>query len=92
MSDVAVIGIYDRDQATEVPRAYIVPKPGVEGGSKTADEITQWLQAKVAHHKRLRGGVRFVDEVPKTASGKILRRTLRVQAQEEEEKGQKAKL
>lgn len=92
VNDVAVIGIYNKDQATELPRAYIVPKPGVEGGPKTADDVMQWLQAKVANHKRLRGGVRFVDEVPKSASGKILRRLLKLKAQEEEEKGQKAKL
>lgn len=92
VNDVAVIGIYNRDQATEVPRAYIVPKPGVEGSPKTANDIMQWLQAKVANHKRLRGGVRFVDEVPKSASGKILRRLLKIKAQEEDEKGQKAKL
>lgn len=92
VNDVAVIGIYNKDQATEVPRAYIVPKPGVKGGSQTADEIMHWLHGKVASHKRLRGGVRFVDEVPKSASGKILRRLLKVKALEEEERGQKAKL
>ena len=92
VNDVAVIGIYNKDQATEMPRAYIVPKPGVDGSPKTADDIMQWLQGKVANHKRLRGGVRFVDEVPKSASGKILRRLLKVKAQEEEASGQKAKL
>lgn len=92
VNDVAVIGIYNKDQATEVPRAYVVPKPGIEGSPKTADDIMQWLQAKVANHKRLRGGVRFVDEVPKSSSGKILRRLLKIKAQEEEEKGQRAKL
>ena len=92
VNDIAVVGIYNKDQATEVPRAYIVPAPGVEGSPKSAQEIMQWLQAKVANHKRLRGGVRFVDEIPKSASGKILRRLLKVRAQEEEEKGVKAKL
>ena len=92
VNDVAVVGIYAKEQATEVPRAFIVPKPGVEGSPKTAQDIMDWLQAKVANHKRLRGGVRFVDEVPKSASGKILRRLLKVKAQEEEEKGQRAKL
>ena len=48
--------------------------------------------SKVASHKRLRGGVRFVDEIPKSASGKILRRLLKIRAQEEEENGVKAKL
>ena len=92
VNDVAVIGIYNKDQATEVPRAYIVPAPGIEGSPKSAQEIMQWLQAKVASHKRLRGGVRFVDEIPKSASGKILRRLLKIKAQQEEEQAVKAKL
>ena len=92
VNDVAVVGIYNKDQATEVPRAYIVPAPGVEGSPKSAQEIMQWLQAKVASHKRLRGGVRFVDEIPKSASGKILRRLLKIRAQQEEEQAVKAKL
>lgn len=92
VDDVAVVGIYNKDQATEVPRAYITPKSGVEGSPETAKEIMSWLQEKVASHKRLRGGVRFVDEVPKSASGKILRRLLKIKAQEEDEKGVKAKL
>ncbi|KAI9697638.1 MAG: hypothetical protein M1836_004588 [Candelina mexicana] len=92
VSDVAVIGVYNEDQATEIPRAYVVPAPGVERGKETEDEIVEWLRAKIAKHKRLRGGVRFVDEVPKSASGKILRRLLKIRAEEEEKKGQKAKL
>ncbi len=92
INDVAVVGVYSEDQATEVPRAYIVPAPGVEGGRKTEEDIVAWLRAKVANHKRLRGGVRFVDEIPKSASGKILRRVLKIRAQEEAEKGLKAKL
>lgn len=92
VNDVAVVGVYAEEQATEVPRAYIVPKPGVDGSPKTAQDITEWLQAKVTNHKRLRGGVRFVDEVPKSASGKILRRVLKISAEEEEKRGRKAKL
>ena len=92
INDVAIVGVYDKEQATEVPRAYIVPRPGVEGNKATADDIIAWLQATVANHKRLRGGVRFVEEIPKSASGKILRRVLKIRAQEEKEKGLKAKL
>ena len=84
--DVAVVGVYDKDQATEVPRAYIVPAPGVAKSKETASEVIAWLQSKVANHKRLRGGVKFVDEIPKSASGKILRRVLRLRAQQEQEK------
>lgn len=92
IKDVAVLGINDKDQATEVPRAYVVPMPGVECGMKTEQDIVAWLATKVANHKRLRGGVRFVDEIPKSPSGKILRRILKLRAQEEEEKGSKPKL
>lgn len=89
---MAVIGIYVKDQATEVPRAYVVPKKGVSKSPETEKKVVDWLAKMVANHKRLRGGVRFVDEVPKSASGKILRRVLKVQAAEEEKKGVKAKL
>jgi 4-coumarate--CoA ligase len=60
--DAAVVGIYDKEQATEIPRAYLVPKDGLGKADEDAKEILEWLSAKVAHHKRLRGGVRWVDE------------------------------
>ena len=89
---MAVIGVYSKDDATELPRAYIVPKDGLGKTDADAKEIVDWLGSKVAHHKRLRGGVRWVDEIPKSVSGKILRRVLKVKAQEEEQGGVKAKL
>lgn len=86
VEDVCVIGVYDASQATEVPRAYVVPRKGVEGSPETARKITEWFATQVAGHKKLRGGVKFVDAVPKTASGKILRRVLKEQAKAEEGK------
>lgn len=83
INDVAVIGIYDKEQATELPRAYIAVKARVERNERIAQEIQTWLSNKVSNHKRLRGGVRFVDEIPKSASGKILRRILKIKAAEE---------
>lgn len=65
IADVAVIGIYDRQRETEVPRAYIVTAPGVEPNDVTTNEIMKWMGEKVAHHKQLRGGVRYINEVPK---------------------------
>lgn len=92
VDDVAVIGIYVEEQATEVPRAYVVPKKGVQVGKGKETEIQEWLAKRVANHKRLRGGVRFVDEIPKSAAGKILRRVLKAQALEADKKGVAAKL
>ena len=77
-------GVYDKSQATEIPRAYVVIKSGTDASSETASEIVSWMSSRVANHKRLRGGVKFVKEIPKTASGKILRRKLKAEAAEEE--------
>jgi len=101
VDDAAVVGVYDPDQATEVPRAYVVLKPdgaaadGGGGGAETeqtAEEIAAWIAERVAPHKRLRGGVRFVKEIPKSGTGKILRRVLREQAKREGAGKVKAKL
>lgn len=97
VADVAVIGIYKKEEATEVPRAYVVPAQGVQPSEEAAKEIIDWLATKVANHKKLRGGVKFVEEIPKSVSGKILRRVLKQQANEEEKNaavtaGEKAKL
>jgi acyl-coenzyme A synthetase/AMP-(fatty) acid ligase len=46
---------------------------------------------KVASHKKLRGGIRFVDEIPKSAAGKILRRILRDKMNIEEAMNNKPK-
>lgn len=85
INDVAVIGVYDNEQHTEVPRAYVVHANG-EGKKADADEIVKWTQGKVANHKRLRGGVHFIEEIPKSASGKILRRVLKEKAKQEDER------
>ncbi|KAF2003382.1 4-coumarate-CoA ligase-like protein [Amniculicola lignicola CBS 123094] len=91
VNDVAVIGVYHKDHASELPRAYVVPTNGLGKSEEDAKHIEHWLSTRVAHHKKLRGGVRFVDEIPKSISGKILRRLLKVKA-EEEENNNKAKL
>ena len=50
------------------------------------------MNAKVANHKKLRGGVKFVDAVPKSVSGKILRRVLKEQAKKEFQEEEERKL
>ena len=91
VGDVAVVGIYDREQASEVPRAYIVAKAGTDEDQASAREVEQWLSGNMANHKRLRGGVRFIKEIPKSPTGKILRRVLKEQAMKEAQQP-KAKL
>jgi 4-coumarate--CoA ligase len=77
VDDVAVIGVQDEVQHTEVPMACVVAKQGVERNEESKEKVVSWLNERVAGHKRLRGGVVWIDEVPKSASGKILRRVLK---------------
>ncbi|KAF9984650.1 putative fatty-acid--CoA ligase FadD10 [Mortierella antarctica] len=78
--DAAVIGVENKEQATEVPMAFVVKASG-PGQALTEKEIADYVASKVASHKRLRGGVRFIEVVPKSAAGKILRKDLRVLVQ-----------
>lgn len=72
VGDAAVIGIPDVE-AGELPKAFVVLKPGTEA---TAEELIEHVAGHVAHYKRI-AAVAFLDEIPKSASGKILRRLLR---------------
>ncbi len=69
IADVAVIPVAD-EESGEVPKAIVVMREPL-----TADEVIQFLLPKVAHYKRVRH-VAFVDAIPKSPSGKILRRIL----------------
>lgn len=69
VGDAAVVRSPDQI-AGEVPKAFIVLR-----GSVSADELVGWLGERVAPYKRVRR-VEFVDQIPKSPSGKILRRLL----------------
>jgi 4-coumarate--CoA ligase len=87
IADAAVIGVPGND--TELPRAYVV---AVDCAKIDESQIKAFVKERVADYKRLRGGVVFVDAVPKNASGKILKKDLRVMAQKETQRGGRAKL
>lgn len=60
----------------ERPRAFVVRQPG----SKLDEEgVKKVIASQLASYKRLTGGVTFVDEIPKSPNGKILKRILRDQ-------------
>ena len=80
IDDAAVIGVPD-EKAGELPKAFVVPK-----GDITPEEIADFIAQRVAPHKKLRGGVEFIEKIPKSASGKILRKDLRKRESERTDK------
>ena len=81
--DAAVIGVeFLRDEG-QVPRAYVVRRPSSDGDNLTEEDVKTFMAGKLAQYKRLDGGVKFVDALPKSASGKILKRLLRDEAKRE---------
>jgi 4-coumarate--CoA ligase len=72
IADAAVVGIPDQE-AGEIPVAHVVARPGVE---LDPDEVMAFVAGHVAHYKQIRKVV-ITDAIPKSASGKILRRMLR---------------
>jgi acyl-CoA synthetase (AMP-forming)/AMP-acid ligase II len=69
VADAAVIPS-PNEEAGEVPKAFVVLK-----GEITPDELIEYVAKRVAPHKKIRL-VEMIDEIPKSASGKILRRKL----------------
>ncbi len=80
----AVVGKPDKT-AGEIPKAFIVLK---KGATATEEEIKKFVKAKVAPYKALRE-VEFRIELPTSAIGKVLRRTLREEEKEKKEKTSK---
>ena len=72
VADAAVVAGHDAD-GEEVPRAFVVLQPGAE---LTADDVMAFVAEHVAPHKKVRQ-VTFTDVIPKSSSGKILRKDLR---------------
>lgn len=86
VEDCAVISV-PHDTKGEVPRAFVVPKRTndnakagegeASGKEKLRESIIKWIRDRKARIKWLEGGVEFIDLIPKSPSGKILRRVLK---------------
>ena len=71
----AVVGVPDPVR-TEAIKAFILPKPGVHPDAKLGADVQGFVKARLAAHEYPRL-IEFVTELPMTATGKIMRRTLR---------------
>ena len=63
----------DDEKSGELPRAFVVRS----SDELSEQEVEDFVKGRVAEHKQLKGGVKFTKEIPKSPSGKILRRLLR---------------
>jgi len=72
IADAAVIGVVN-DEGEEVPKAFVVKQAEQDLG---ADEVIEYVAGQVAPYKKVRQ-VEFIEAIPKSASGKILRKDLR---------------
>ncbi|GAB7359614.1 hypothetical protein MBLNU230_g6798t1 [Neophaeotheca triangularis] len=92
VSDCVVIGV-PSEREGEIPKAFVVKAPGSieESDAMIKRKIKQHVEKGKSRHKWLDGGVEFIDVVPKSPSGKILRRLMRDQEREKMRK-QGAKL
>lgn len=61
VADAAVVGV--EIDGEEFPRAYVVKSP--KGKNTTEEDIATWIAGRVARHKRLGGGIVFIDAIPK---------------------------
>lgn len=80
VADAGVVGV-PHPRHGEVPRAYVVRSD--RHPNLAEEELQQHLSQRLAPHKQLLGGVKFVEELPKNPTGKLLRRVLKQIAEKE---------
>ncbi|GLB38764.1 putative AMP-binding enzyme C-terminal domain [Lyophyllum shimeji] len=95
ITDATVAGVSGgRTSDEKVPRAWVVLSDAGKklGGAATIKELERWHQEHLSKYKWLRGGIEVVKEIPKSPTGKVLRRTLQDRYERHVAKRPKGKL
>ena len=64
----------DDERSGELPRAFVVRR---SSDDLTERQVEDYVKGRVVEYKQLKGGVKFIKEIPRSPSGKILRRLLK---------------
>ena len=74
-ADITVLTIQgvDDERSGELPQAFVVRN----SDDLTEQQVEKYVKERVVEYKQLKGGVKFIKEIPRSPSGKILRRLLR---------------
>ena len=72
VSSVTIQGVDDQ-RSGELPRAFVVRS----SDELNEEEVEDFVKGEAVEHIQLKGGVKFIKEIPKSLSGKILRRMLK---------------
>lgn len=75
VAEAAVIAV-PHSSLGEAPRAFVVPE---QGAKIDVDKLMKYVKTKVTPYKQLAGGVSIVEGIPKNATGKILRRKIKLE-------------
>ena len=65
--------LYVKCRTGEAPRAYVVKE---SSSDLTAEKIHNYVKANAAPYKQLTGGIEFIEVIPKSLAGKVLRKNL----------------
>lgn len=78
--EAAVCALWDADGQTEIPIGYVVLKPAIPEAERRAalDRILKWTDGIFARYKKIRGGLHYIDAIPKNPTGKVMRNNLPV--------------
>ena len=79
IAEAVVIGVNDEKSGSELPRAYVVLQQNFKA-RLTEEDVRKLIADRLASYKRLTGGVKFVDAIPRNAIGKPLRALLKQRA------------
>lgn len=78
IADAAVVGYLRESDGEELPRAFLVLQQGVDANDPavSAEALMEWVAERVTPYKKIRM-VEFIDAIPKSSTGKILRKDLK---------------